>query len=167
MELTKTNIHRKRQKEQVINQVTLDEDVIVPDTKAVILAIFKIPLVDLVAVWIVQDTKAVTFAVFKLPLIYVLRATLGQLAFSVIFKILDLPYVNVAVAHLTFVIANGLIVLVLAGVAMRIMKDRASFAVTLSVLESPLKERGIIVIVKFPLSVKFAVFEGALIAVTV
>lgn len=34
MELTKTNIHRKRQKEQVISQVTLDEDVIVPDAKA-------------------------------------------------------------------------------------------------------------------------------------
>ena len=34
MELIKTNIHRKRQKEQVISQVTLDEDVIVPDTKA-------------------------------------------------------------------------------------------------------------------------------------
>ena len=34
MELTKTSIHRNRQKEQVISQVTLDEDVIVPDTKA-------------------------------------------------------------------------------------------------------------------------------------
>lgn len=34
MELTKTNIHRNRQKEQVISQVTLDDDVIVPDTKA-------------------------------------------------------------------------------------------------------------------------------------
>ena len=34
MELTKTSIHRNRQKEQVISQVTLDEDVIVPDAKA-------------------------------------------------------------------------------------------------------------------------------------
>ena len=34
MELTKTSIHRNRHKEQVISQVTLDEDVIVPDTKA-------------------------------------------------------------------------------------------------------------------------------------
>lgn len=34
MELTKRNIHRNRKKEQVISQVTLDDDVIVPDTKA-------------------------------------------------------------------------------------------------------------------------------------
>ena len=34
MELTKTNIHRNRKKEQVISQVTMDEDVIVPDAKA-------------------------------------------------------------------------------------------------------------------------------------
>ncbi len=34
MELTKTYIHRNRKKEQVISQVTLDEDVIVPDAKA-------------------------------------------------------------------------------------------------------------------------------------
>lgn len=34
MELTKTNIHRNRLKEQVISQVTLDDDVIVPDSKA-------------------------------------------------------------------------------------------------------------------------------------